>query len=613
MSKVGVAVPQSSFTQRKRVASLDAVDVPKGSQHLVVLRANAQGVADASVEAGSSQQVGCRAQVGSQQSLPSSPQQGVGQPGVSPHRANSAVSGGSSCNPDFPLDLTFSAVPSQGGAVEICSQKPLEYHKPSPSPSSAQELNPEDFARQLLTKRDFSAVSALRLVDLLPRDLGLRHGGSRLGLGAYWGMGKLAIFKSTCTFPQSCKYLCALVPQHVFGAIDILDDVLSEVHQDLTNQKGSCSLVVPLTHFAQGQLWVEDETGNHIHTSGRCGRLRNFDDGPCVFDPRKKHAVLPWHGRRVTLAAYMPRGVLEAPADMRSDLSILGFVFRVFPTPLLVCPLKDPRLPVYPLSRKGQWRQSPREFRRLAKWPEDLLVVELCAGAAILSSTAARKGFRVMAVDNHPRRAPAKQILRIDLADHDAVSELLEIIRMERDRLVLLFISPPCGTASLARERKLLKWARKGFKIPAPLRSRSFPDMLPGLKGWGKVKVELANQLYQQVTRISIFAISLGILVMIENPASSLYWLTSFFLESAHFCPGHNVDFHSCCHGGQRAKLTRFWVSQDHFLQLSMSCDNTHWHKPWAPRKVGNRLRFVTAARRLRDTASRSCHGPSRS
>ena len=120
-----------------------------------------------------------------------------------------------------------------------------------------------------------------------------------------------------------------------------------------------------------------------------------------------------------------------------------------------------------------------------------MLVIELCVGTAILSSTAARKGFRIMAVDNNPRRAPAKHILRIDLADHDAVSELLEIIRMERDRLVLLFISPPCGTASLARERKLLKWARKGFKIPAPLQSRSFPDMLPGLKGWDKVKVEL--------------------------------------------------------------------------------------------------------------------------
>ena len=67
-------------------------------------------------------------------------------------------------------------------------------------------------------------------------------------------------------------------------------------------------------------------------------------------------------------------------------------------------------------------------------------------------------------------------------------------------------------------------------------------------------------------------------------------------MELAHFCLGHNVDFHSYCHGGQRPKLTsRFWVFQDHFSQLSMFCDNVRWHKPWTPRKVGNRLRFVTA------------------
>ena len=98
-----------------------------------------------------------------------------------------------------------------------------------------------------------------------------------------------------------------------------------------------------------------------------------------------------------------------------------------------------------------------------------------------------------------------------------------------------------------------------------------------------------------EVTRISIFAISLGILVVLENPATSLYWLTSFFLELTAFCTGHNVDFHVCCHGGQRPKLTRFWTSQLVFTQLSMFCDNTHWHKPWTPRRVGNRLHFVTA------------------
>ena len=227
--------------------------------------------------------------------------------------------------------------------------------------------------------------------------------------------------------------------------------------------------------------------------------------------------------------------------------------------------------------------------------PHDLLVIELCAGAAILDKTAAAVGFRTMPVDNNSRRAPGKNVLRIDLADPEAVAQLLEIIQYERDRIALVFIAPPCGTASLARKRKLFKWARKGFKIPVPLRNAQFPDMLPGLRSLDKKKVELANQLYAQVTRISIMCISLGLLVVIENPVTSLYWLTSFFLELKAYCSGHNVDFHSCCHGGQRPKHTRFWVSQQVFRQLSMFCDGSHWHKPWTPKRVGNRLHFTTA------------------
>ena len=227
--------------------------------------------------------------------------------------------------------------------------------------------------------------------------------------------------------------------------------------------------------------------------------------------------------------------------------------------------------------------------------PHDLLVIELCAGAAILSKTAASKGFRTMPVDNNSRRAPGKNVLRLDLADPDAVSQLLEIIRVERDRIALVIIAPPCGAARLARERKLLKWARKGFKIPAPLRNAQFPDMLPGLSFLDKKKVEQANQLCAQVTRVSIVRISLGVLVTIENPATSLYWMTTLFLELKAFCNGRNVDFHSCCHGGQRPKRTRFWVSQPVFRQLSMFCDGSHWRKPWTPKRVGNRLHFTTA------------------
>ena len=184
--------------------------------------------------------------------------------------------------------------------------------KPVPSrPVAAQEPDPETLAQQLLSAGDFSADAVLRLIDFLPRDSGLRRvqgqGGSRLGFGAFWGMGKLCLFKSTRVFPKSCKFLCAFVhhvcPQHVFSAFDILDDVLSDVHQDSMNQKGSRILVIPITKFDQGQLWCQAESGDHEILAKDVvmrGTLHDFSSGPCFFDPHVKHAVLPWHGRRVT-------------------------------------------------------------------------------------------------------------------------------------------------------------------------------------------------------------------------------------------------------------------------------------------------------------------------
>ena len=473
----------------------------------------------------------------------------------------------------------------------------------------------EPFAADLLDRKDFRATSVLQLIDMLPRESGLRkvqgHGGSRLCLGAHYRAGALHEYKNNTTLRRSCKYLCAFIhhvaPRHVFASMDILDDVQSGVHVDRFNLKRTASLVVPISEFSEGELWVEDPAGTHVLKDGlaqRFGYLHSFKQGPCLFDPHARHAVMPWSGRRVVIAAYMPMGVDDTDPVVRSRLSELGFVLRVFPSPEPPPATLDPRRrPVLTEEPVTVSRDQPAvqadsselfaSFARLQ--PHDLLVIELCAGTAILSKTAAAKGFRVMPVDNNFRRAPGNNVLRLDLADPEAVSQLLEIIRVERDRIAMVFIAPPCGTASLARERKLHKWARKGFKIPVPLRNAQFPDMLPGLRFLDKKKVELANQLYGQVTRISICCIALGLLLVIENLATSLYWLTSFFLELKAFCTGHNVDFHSCCHGGQRPKRTRFWVSQPVFSHLSIFCDGSHWHKPWTPKRLGNRLHFTTA------------------
>ena len=337
----------------------------------------------------------------------------------------------------------------------------------APAQSSSQDY--EVLAADLLQRKDFSAASVIRLVDLLPRESGLRkvqgQGGSRVCMGAYFRAGVVSLYKNNTVLKHSCKYLCAFIhhvaPRHVLAALDILDEVQSGVHLDKFNLKRSSSLVVPITRFSGGGLWVEDPAGIQPMQDGaveRFGYVHDFARGPCLFDPHSRHAVMPWDGRRVVIAAYLPMGVDSADSSIRSHLSGLGFVLRVFPSPKPPPALLDLRQqpeqtdssPHIDVTVRRVQAESDELFSSFAHLlPGDLLVVELCAGTAILSKTAAARGFRTMPVDNNSRRAPGKNVLRIDLADPKAVAQLLEIIQCERDRVAMVFIAPPCGTASL--------------------------------------------------------------------------------------------------------------------------------------------------------------------
>ena len=52
---------------------------------------------------------------------------------------------------------------------------------------------------------------------------------------------------------------------------------------------------------------------------------------------------------------------------------------------------------------------------------DSLLFIELCSGSGVLSKAARQRGFRSMEVDNSVKRAPGKQVLRIDLASPEQV------------------------------------------------------------------------------------------------------------------------------------------------------------------------------------------------
>ena len=162
---------------------------------------------------------------------------------------------------------------------------------------------------------------------------------------------------------------------------------------------------------------------------------------------------------------------------------------------------------------------------------QDLLVVEICAGSARLTKTVRAKGMRGLAIDKTKSRGCGTEIMVLDLTLEHDLRILLQLLRSESKRIALVFISPPCGTASKARERPIKTSLLFGQKQPESLRTSGKPDQKDMLSGLDKVKTELANQLYEAVTTIVLECDKLGLWVLVENPRNSLYWDTSFAIR----------------------------------------------------------------------------------
>ena len=140
----------------------------------------------------------------------------------------------------------------------------------------------------------------------------------------------------------------------------------------------------------------------------------------------------------------------------------------------------------------------------------------------------------------------------MDLSSDEAVRTIRQLIVDEK--VVLVHLAPPCGTASRAREIQ-----RKGLS-PKPLRSDQYPDGLPDLVGEDLKRVEQANKLYKFTAELICALGRCKVAWSVENPTSSLFWKTSFMQKAVAEMVEMLavVDFDMCMHGGGRKKRTTF-------------------------------------------------------
>ena len=117
-------------------------------------------------------------------------------------------------------------------------------------------------------------------------------------------------------------------------------------------------------------------------------------------------------------------------------------------------------------------------------------------------------------------------------------------------------------------------------KAPQPLRSAVHPDGLPSLQGLDAKRVHSANVLYSLTGDIVLFAFQKGILVSVENPASSWFWMCSGMQKVGHL-PLLATFFHHCMFGSERKKHTKFLHTVPHLTLLGLKCDGQHPRRPW--------------------------------
>ena len=85
-----------------------------------------------------------------------------------------------------------------------------------------------------------------------------------------------------------------------------------------------------------------------------------------------------------------------------------------------------------------------------------------------------------------------------------------------------VFIAPPCGTCSRAREIILRDSKGRPMPGPIPLRNDLHPNGIPFLGSVHRARVSSANKLYAFVAKLVKYLVSRDVPVVIENPRNSI-------------------------------------------------------------------------------------------
>ena len=212
--------------------------------------------------------------------------------------------------------------------------------------------------------------------------------------------------------------------------------------------------------------------------------------------------------------------------------------------------------------------------------PLDPFFIEVCAGSARVTTCLQFFGLKSSFGVDHKRQKSSGRILVADLTT--ATGQAICRQWFSSPNCVGIFAAPPCGTCSRARGIPVKLPDGIWVPGPKPLRTDAKPDGVDTLTPLEQTRVNSANSLYAFITELSLACLASSKIVCIENPRSSLYWRTSFFLPLA-----KKLAFtvhQACAYGSSRPKWTLLAHNTKTLHKLNNLCPGIgphHKHKPW--------------------------------
>eukprot|EP00435_Cladocopium_sp_Y103_P070794 s702_g36.t1 len=210
-------------------------------------------------------------------------------------------------------------------------------------------------------------------------------------------------------------------------------------------------------------------------------------------------------------------------------------------------------------------------------------------GTAGVTAAFKRLGFEnSVAVDKTRSRGALASIIQLDLTKPE--DQLAVLSWVKHPAIKGVFLAPPCGTASTARQIEL-----PGESAPKPLRTLDEPNGLSNLSGLDQQRVSAANILYEFTAEVMDLCTQLDKPCMVENPRNSLFWMTTYWAECESGDQHYIQDHQACAYGAQRAKWTRLVANFEHVHTVCLVCPGDHTHLPWGVIQTGNKKVFATS------------------